>query len=54
MPRHVIEITDSSGGESFKRFEYAPNDLVIGDRGYAHAAGIAQLASSSAFFCLAR
>lgn len=45
-----IEITDSSGGESFKRFEYAPNDLVIGDRGYAHAAGIAKLASSPAFF----
>jgi hypothetical protein len=45
-----IEITDSSGGESFKRFEYAPNDLVIGDRGYAHAAGIAKLARSPAFF----
>lgn len=45
-----IEITDSSGGESFKRFEYAPNDLVIGDRGYAHSSGIAKLASSPAFF----
>ena len=45
-----IEITDSSAGESFRRFEYAPNDLVIADRGYAHAAAIIELAESPAFF----
>lgn len=45
-----IEITDVSTGESFRRFEYAPNDLVIADRGYAHAAAIVELAQSPAFF----
>lgn len=45
-----IEITDSSGGESFRRFQFSPNDLVIADRGYAHPAAIVGVATSQAFF----
>ncbi len=45
-----IEITDSSGGETFRRFEFSPTDLVIADRGYAHAAGIDALVQASAQF----
>lgn len=35
-----MEVTDERGGESLARFEWQPNDLVIGDRGYSHANGI--------------
>lgn len=35
-----IEVSDERGGETLTRFEWAPNDLVIGDRGYSHANGI--------------
>lgn len=35
-----IETTDEHGGETLARFEWEPNDLVIGDRGYSHARGI--------------
>jgi Transposase DDE domain len=45
-----IEITDASGGETLRRFDFSPNDLVIADRGYAHAAGIDSLVQASAQF----
>jgi hypothetical protein len=37
------EVTDERGGESFTRFDWEPNDLAIGDRGYSHANGIAKV-----------
>ena len=35
------KVTDVSVGETLKNFHFEPNQLVIGDRGYSHAAGIA-------------
>lgn len=35
-----VHVTEPAVGESFKRFKVAPGDLFIGDRGYAHRAGI--------------
>jgi hypothetical protein len=35
-----VHVTEPAVGESFKRFKVAPGDLLIGDRGYAHRAGI--------------
>ena len=45
-----IEITDSSGGESFSRFEFSERDLVIADRGYPHPKPLAAIAQAGAFF----
>lgn len=36
-----FEITDAQGGESLTRHTAAPGDIEVGDRGYAHAAGLA-------------
>jgi len=38
-----VHVTRSQVGESFKRFEVSPGDVLIGDRGYAHAPGIAHV-----------
>ena len=35
-----FEVTDVSGGETFRRFPVGPKDLLVGDRGYAHPPGI--------------
>ena len=35
-----FEITDTSGGETFKRFPVKRGDLIMGDRGYAQPPGI--------------
>lgn len=35
-----FELTDTSGGETFRRFPVGPGDLIMGDRGYAQPAGI--------------
>lgn len=37
----AVEITDSHTGESLRHHPLGPADLVVGDRGYAHARGIA-------------
>lgn len=37
----TIEITDPHGGESLTRHAFHAGDLVVADRGYAHASGIA-------------
>lgn len=37
------EVTDVSGGESFKRFPVAKGDILLGDRGYTHRAGVAHV-----------
>jgi IS4 transposase len=36
-----FEVTDVTGGETFKRLPVQPRDLVLGDRGYAHPEGVA-------------
>jgi hypothetical protein len=38
-----VEVTDSSGAETFKRFPNPQNQIQMGDRGFAHRAGIAHL-----------
>ncbi len=35
-----FELTDTSGGETYRRFTFKPGDLVMGDRGYAQPPGI--------------
>lgn len=38
-----FEVTDASGGESFKRIPVEPGDLILGDRGYSRRDGIAHV-----------
>lgn len=45
-----LEITDAKGGETFRRFVFAPREIVIGDRGYAHRAGLQAIIDANAFF----
>jgi len=40
-----IKVTGREVGESFKNFTVKPGDLLLGDRGYAHAGGIASVLS---------
>lgn len=35
-----FELTDTTGGETYRRFAFSPGDLVMGDRGYAQPRGI--------------
>ena len=37
----TVELTDAKGGESFKRHQFAPDEIAVADRGYARAPGIA-------------
>ena len=37
-----LELTDARGGEHLGRFAAGPGDLLVGDRGYAHARRIAE------------
>ena len=45
-----IEITDKHGGESLKRHEAQPGDIVVGDRAYAKAGGLAHILDADADF----
>lgn len=45
-----LELTDDSGGERLGRFQYGPGALVMGDRGYAHRRGLAEVVASEADF----
>jgi hypothetical protein len=45
-----IEITDVRGAERLDRFALTANELVIADRGYAHAAQMCAVARQGAFF----
>jgi hypothetical protein len=47
-----VELTDAKGGESLTRFEFAPFDLVLADRGYANAKGLSQVVRAGAFFII--
>jgi hypothetical protein len=46
------ELTSAKGGETLKRFSYTKNDLVIGDRGYAHRNGIEHVVNAEAFYVI--
>jgi len=37
------ELTDASGGETYKRIPVAPGDILLADRGYSHRAGVAHV-----------
>jgi hypothetical protein len=38
-----VQVTDHHGGETFKRFVWREGQLVIGDRGYCNAPGVAHV-----------
>ena len=38
-----FELTDVSGGETWRRFPVAPGDILLGDRGYSHPNGVAHV-----------
>ncbi len=45
-----VEITDARGGETLERFHFAPNDLAIIDRGYAHRPGLQSVVDKGGYF----
>jgi hypothetical protein len=38
-----FELTEQTGGESYRRIPVQPSDLLLGDRGYSTAAGVASV-----------
>jgi len=42
------ELTDDQGGEKLGRYIFAPDELVLVDRGYSHRAGVAHVIESGA------
>lgn len=38
-----FEVTDPSGGETYMRLPVQPGDVILGDRGYSHRAGVAHV-----------
>lgn len=46
-PVHV-EVTDETGGETFRRFDPQPGELWMGDRGYSNPPGVAAVHSADA------
>ena len=45
-----VELTDWRVGESFDRFPIVPDELLVGDRGYAHRDPMARVANTGGFF----
>ena len=45
-----FEVTDVSGGETYKRFPLKAGDIIMGDRGYAHRGGAAHVVTQGADF----
>jgi len=43
MAIETVELTGAEGGESLKRYPVEPGDIEVGDRGYGHRQGIAQV-----------
>lgn len=43
-----FELTDRFGGETYKRFPVDPGDVLLGDRGYCHREGVAQVVEHQA------
>lgn len=48
MTCDYFELTDDQGGEKLGRYQFAPDELVLVDRGYSHRAGVAQVIDSGA------
>jgi hypothetical protein len=46
----AVEVTDFKGGETFDRFVFAPDEIVIADRGYAHRSGLKKIADAGGHF----
>jgi hypothetical protein len=46
----AVELTDATGNEKLERFRFSPNEIVIGDRGYAHRSGLRHVDRSGAYF----
>jgi len=44
----AAEVTDATGGEGLTRHPLTPGEVVLGDRGYAHARGIASAVNREA------
>ena len=38
-----FEVTDPSGGETYKRLPVSPQDIILADRGYCHREGVAHV-----------
>ena len=47
-----VTLTDSSGGEQLSRFRFHPGEVVVGDRGYAHRAGLEYVVGQRADFLI--
>ena len=47
-----VELTDWRGGESLDRFPIVPDELLVGDRGYAHRDPMARVANAGGFFLI--
>jgi hypothetical protein len=45
-----LELTDSSGGETLRRFAISPGEIAVCDRGYAHRAGLWSVTESGGDF----
>jgi Transposase DDE domain len=43
-----VTVTDAQGGESLQQHALAPGEIAVGDRGYAHRAGLAAAATAGA------
>jgi hypothetical protein len=43
-----FELTDDQGGEKLGRYVFAPDELVLVDRGYSHRAGVAHVIEAGA------
>jgi hypothetical protein len=43
-----VEVTDMTGGETFKRFSFEPSQLVVADRGYSNLGGILSVVNQGA------
>jgi hypothetical protein len=41
-----FEVTDEHGGETYRRIPVAPGDLLLADRGYSNAAGVATVSEA--------
>lgn len=45
-----VQVTGAEGGETLTRFEFAPGDIVLGDRGYGHRKGLESVLRAHADF----
>lgn len=44
-----VEVTDAHGGEDLARFPASPDDIIVGDRIYAHAASLGPMLAAGAY-----